>query len=244
MVDNFQLRNAPEKFVNIRNGVNVATFSNLKLDATSESSNSPQNTDGFAVGDSTHVTLTNINVKNQDDCIGFKPGANYVLAEDITCTESHGVVVGSLGLEEFATVTNIIARNIHMINSVKAAGIKTFPPGNGHTQPIVSNVTFTGFVVENCDFAIEILSCYSTSASYCESHPGNALLTDITFDNFSGKTNTKYSPTTANLNCGAAGTCDVTVSEYKVEAGSGEGKVLCENTPSTLGIACTAGASG
>lgn len=244
VLDNFRMKNAPTVFVNLRDATKVAIFSNLNFDATSKSVNVPKNTDGFDIGESTYATLTNINIKNQDDCIAFKPGANYAVADTITCTGSHGISVGSLGKENPDTVTNVIARNIHMINSTKAAGIKTYPPGNGHALSTVSNVTFTGFVVENCDYAIQVQSCYGEDASYCASNPGNALLTDITFDNFSGTTSTKYSPTTGTLNCGAAGKCDITVSKYTIKAGSGTGKVLCTNTPSTLGITCTAGASG
>lgn len=57
----------------------------------------PKNTDGFDVGASQFVTLRNIKVSNQDDCVAFKPGANFTTVTDITCTGSHGISVGSLG---------------------------------------------------------------------------------------------------------------------------------------------------
>ncbi|KAH9219146.1 putative endo-xylogalacturonan hydrolase A [Leptodontidium sp. 2 PMI_412] len=244
VLDNFRMKNAPSVFVNLRDATKVATFSNLNLDATSKSTILPKNTDGFDIGESTYATLTNIAITNQDDCIAFKPGANYALADGITCTGSHGISIGSLGKENPDTVQNVIARNIKMINSTKAAGIKTYPPGNGHALSTVSNVTFSGFTVQNCDYAIQIQSCYGETAAYCAANPGNAQLTGITFDNFSGTTSTKYSPTTGMLNCGSAGKCDVKVSKYTVKAGSGTGVVLCTNMPSTLGVACTAGATG
>lgn len=240
----FRMKNPPSVFVNLRDATKVATFSNLRLDANSKTVNIPKNTDGFNVGESTYTTLTNIDIQNQDDCVVFKPGANYALADTITCTGSHGISVGSLGKENPDAVTNCMARNIHMIGSTKAAGIKTYPPGNGHAQSTVTNVTFTGFVVKNCDYAIQIQSCYNKDASYCVTHPGNAKLTGITFDNFSGTTSTKYSPTTGNLNCGSAGTCGVTVSKYTVKSPTRTGRVLCANTPSNLGTTCTVGAFG
>ncbi len=156
VLDNLRMKNAPTAFVNLRDATKVATFSNLKLDATSKSVNVPKNTDGFDIGESTFATLTNINIKNQDDCIAFKPGANYALADTITCTGSHGISVGSLGKENPDTVKNIVARNIHMINSTKAAGIKTYPPDNGHAFSIISNITFIKFVIKNCDYAIQV----------------------------------------------------------------------------------------
>ena len=37
VLDNFRMKNAPSVFVNLRDATKVATFSNLKLDATSKS---------------------------------------------------------------------------------------------------------------------------------------------------------------------------------------------------------------
>ena len=117
VLDNFRMKNAPSVFVNLRDATKVATFSNLKLDATSKSTVLPKNTDGFDIGESTYATLTNIAITNQDDCIAFKPGSNYALADGITCTGSHGISVGSLGKENPDTVQNIVARNMVMIDS-------------------------------------------------------------------------------------------------------------------------------
>ncbi|PYH48715.1 uncharacterized protein BP01DRAFT_353021 [Aspergillus saccharolyticus JOP 1030-1] len=54
----------------------------------------------------------------------------------------------------------------------------------------------------------------------------------------------KYASTTANLNCGSGGTCDVTISDWSVKAPSGKSQVLYAHTPSRLGVTCTSGASG
>lgn len=131
-----------------------------------------------------------------------------------------------------------------MISSTKAAGIKTYPSGGSHGLSTVTNVTWTNVDVQGCEYAIQIQSCYGEDEEYCEDNPGDAVLTGITFDGFSGTTNDKYDPVTGNLNCGSAGTCDVTVSNYQVKASSGDGEVLCANTPGDLGVECTSGASG
>ena len=57
----------------------------------------PKNTDGFDVGKSQFVTIRNIKVSNQDDCVAFKAGADFASVSNITCTGSHGLSVGSLG---------------------------------------------------------------------------------------------------------------------------------------------------
>ena len=204
----------------------------------------PKNTDGFDIGESTYVTMSNIVVTNDDDCIALKPGANYVSIDTVTCTGSHGISVGSLGKGSDDTVTNIYISNVKMINSTKAAGIKTYPSGGSHGLSTVTNVTFTDFTVENCGYAFQIQSCYGENASYCESNPGNAKLTDITVSKFSGTTSSTYAPVTANLDCGSGGTCDVTISDWTVTSSSGTAEVLCADTPSDLGVTCTTGASG
>ncbi|TIA28183.1 pectin lyase-like protein [Aureobasidium pullulans] len=214
------------------------------MSAVSTSKNLPKNTDGFDIGASTYVTLTDITVLNDDDCVAFKPGSNFTTVIGITCTGSHGLSVGSLGKSNADSVSNIYVSDATMISSSKAVGIKTYPMGNGHGISTVTNVTYTNIKVQNSDYVIKIQSCYGEDGTYCETNGNNAVLKGIVFENFFGTTSKKYSPTTANLNCGAKGTCDVKVKNYAVKAGSGTGQVLCNNTPGSLGVACAKGASG
>jgi galacturan 1,4-alpha-galacturonidase len=214
------------------------------MDATSKSTNAAKNTDGFDIGESTDVTIQNVQVTNDDDCVAFKPGADGVTVTDITCIGSHGLSVGSLGKSSDDSVKNVYVSGATMINSTKAVGIKTYPSGGSHGLSTVTNVTWTGVKVEGCDYAIQIQSCYGEDADYCEAYPGDAVLTDIVFDVFSGTTSGKYDDVTGNLDCGKDGTCGVKIAGYTVVAPSGESDVLCANTPSDLGVPCTSGASG
>ncbi|CAG7943459.1 unnamed protein product [Penicillium olsonii] len=243
-VSNLRQKNPPNVFNSVKGDSKRVLFSDLKMDATSKSGNRPKNTDGFDIGASTDVTIKDVNVSNDDDCVAFKPGANGVTVTDITCTGSHGISVGSLGKSSDDFVKNVYVSGATMINSTKAAGIKTYPSGGSHGVATVSNVTFTDFSVDGCDYAIQIQSCYGENSEYCAKNPGNSDLTGIVFDKFSGKTSGKYDAVTGNLNCGSEGTCDVHVSSYTVKPPSGAAKVLCANTPSDLGTTCTSGASG
>ena len=243
-VSGLRQKNPPNVFNSVKGGSTNVVFSNLKMDATSKSDNLPKNTDGFDIGDSTYVTINNVNVSNDDDCVAFKPGANYATVNEITCTGSHGISIGSLGKSSSDTVKNIYVSNANMIDSTKAAGIKTYPSGGSHGTSTVSNVTFTGFTVDNSDYAFQIQSCYGEDGGYCADNAGTAKLTGIKVIGFSGTTSSKYAPITANLNCGSKGTCDVAISSYNVKPPSGTGKVLCANTPSALGVTCSSGASG
>ncbi|KAL2835991.1 pectin lyase fold/virulence factor [Aspergillus pseudoustus] len=243
-VSNLRQKNPPNVFISVKGGTTNAVFADLRLDATSKSSNPPKNTDGFDIGESTYVTISNTTVSNDDDCVAFKPGCEYLTVTDITCTGSHGLSVGSLGKSSDDSVRNVWVERATMIGSTKAAGIKTYPSGDGHGVSTVSNVTWKDVVVQDCDYAIQVQSCYGEDDEYCESNPGNAVISDITFQGFSGTTSDKYDPVTGNLNCGADGECGVSVVDYTVVAPSGDGEVLCANTPADLGVECTAGASG
>ncbi|KAJ5471222.1 hypothetical protein N7530_008579 [Penicillium desertorum] len=243
-VSNLRQKNPPNVFNSVKGDTKTAKFFDLKMDATSKSDNEPKNTDGFDIGASTDVTISNVNVKNDDDCVAFKPGADGVTVKGITCTGSHGLSVGSLGKGSDDFVKNVYVSGATMIKSTKAVGIKTYPSGSGHGMSTVSNVTFTDIVVDGCDYAIQIQSCYGEDEDYCVENPGDAVLTDIVFDKISGETSGKYKAVTGNLACGARGTCDVKVGAYTVEAPSGGSEVLCANTPSDLGVKCTPGASG
>ena len=246
LVQNLKFKNAPNVFHSVTGGSSNVQYNKITLTATSKSSNLPKNTDGWDVGTSTYVTITDATVTNNDDCVAFKPGTNYATVTTISCTGSHGISVGSLGSGSSSTdtVKNVWVSGATMIDSTKAAGIKLYPDGPDHGTAVVQNVTFQNFVVQNSDYAFQIQSCYGEDTSYCSSTPSTAQLTGVVVKGFSGTTSSKYSPTVANINCPAAGTCGVTLSSMTVKPPSGSAQYLCANTPSNLGVTCTSGASG
>ena len=68
-------------FIAQKGGVVDINYSDLTMTAVSKSANAPKNTDGFDIGESTYTTIKNIYVSNQDDCVAFKPGCNYVTVD-------------------------------------------------------------------------------------------------------------------------------------------------------------------
>jgi galacturan 1,4-alpha-galacturonidase len=243
-IKNLYFRNAPNVFHSAAGNSKNIVYSSVTLNAASSSTNAPKNTDGWDIGPASYVTITDVVVSNQDDCIAFKPGANYVTVSGISCTGSHGFLVGSLGSEAGTTdvVSNIYVYNADMTSSTKAAGIKLYPGGYGSAT--VSNVTWDTVTVSDVGYAAQIQSCYSQTATYCAANPGSASLTDINFKNFKGTTSTSYEPVIANLDCPEDGTCDIYFSEWAVEPPTGTAEYLCANIDSTPGIMCTSGASG
>lgn len=244
LLQGIRFKNAPNVFHSVVGGSSNVAYDKITLYGVSKSDNLAKNTDGWDIGESTYVTITDATVTNDDDCVAFKPGANYATVNGITCTGSHGISVGSLGKTNTDTVKNILVTGATMIDSTKAAGLKLYPGGSAHGTSVVSNVTFQNFVVQNSDYAFQIQSCYGEDATYCASNPSTASISGVVVKGFSGTTSSKYSPTVANLDCPKAGSCGVTFSGMTVKPPSGTARYLCANTPSSLGVSCTSGASG
>ncbi|KAF5592816.1 endo-xylogalacturonan hydrolase A [Fusarium pseudocircinatum] len=241
-VNGFLMKNAQNVFVDIGSNSERVKFLNMHLTAISKSSYPPKNTDGFDIGASKYTTLSNIFIQNEDDCVAFKAGCDQVTVIDITCQGSHGLSVGSLGKTNTDTVTNVYVRNATMKGATKAAGIKIYPGGPDHGTAVVRNVTWDGVIVDNCGAAFEYDACYNEDESYCEQYPSTAQVTEIYVKNFSGKTSTKYAPTTGHVYCPVEGkNCDVEFTSWTVKSGTGAGQFLCENISSdALGITCKA----
>ncbi|KAI2620863.1 glycoside hydrolase family 28 protein [Xylaria nigripes] len=245
-IQNLKFKNAPNVFHSARGDSFNINCINITLSATSKSSNLPKNTDDWDIGPASYVTISGAKVTNNDDCVAFKSGANYVKVTDITCIGSHGLSVGSLcsWTDTIDTVQNIYVNGATMTDSNKAAGVKLYPAGASHGTAIVKNVTWENVVVDNSDYAFQIQSCYSEDDDYCDSSPSTAQLPDIVVRGFSGTTSSNYSPTVINSNCPVDGSCGLTMSSITVEPPSGSAEFLCANTPDDIGVECTSGATG
>ncbi|KAH6681426.1 glycoside hydrolase family 28 protein [Halenospora varia] len=241
----FTIKNAPNAFVGQKGEAQKITYASITMTAASKSTNLPKNTDGYDIGESTYTTIKDVIVNNQDDCVAFKSGCNYVTVDGITCGgTNHGLSVGSLGKDNADSVKNVYVTRATMINCGKAVGIKLYPGGSAHGTSAVSNVTWDGVDVQGCDYGAQIQSCYASDASYCASNPSLATLSGIYFKNFKGTTNSKRAPAVANLDCTASMTCDLHFTSWAVKSPSGATVNYCANIDGSPGITCTSGASG
>lgn len=240
-VANISFQDAPNVFHSCNAGSSNVAYTDVTLYAVSASENVAKNTDGWDVGPATDVTISGAKVTNDDDCVAFKSGANRVAVTDITCTGSHGLSIGSLGESGNDTVENIYVSGATMINSTKAAGIKLYPGGTEYGTSYVSNVTYANVVVQDCEYAFQVQSCYGSETDYCDEYPSTATLSGIVVNSVSG---TISGSDAMNIDCPADGTCGITMSDIDVTAADGDAVYLCANTPSDIGIDCTDGASG
>jgi len=107
-ITGFKVKNVPNAFFGQKGGVTNVNYASLTMIAASKSTNLPKNTDGFDIGESTYTTIKSVYVSNQDDCVAFKSGCNYVTVDGITCAgTNHGLSVGSLGKTNADWVKNV-----------------------------------------------------------------------------------------------------------------------------------------
>ncbi|CAK5275013.1 unnamed protein product [Mycena citricolor] len=245
-VSNLRFKDPANVFHVVKSGSSNILYQGLRMDATSTANATAKNTDGFDVGSSKFVTIKDTIVVNQDDCVALKPGASFTTVTNITCSGSHGLSVGSLGRGQGITdtVQNAILGPARMINSNKAIGIKLYEGGSVHGRAKVSNVTWTDISVENCDYAVQIQSCYNAADPAAGCIANTDALTGIVIRNVTGTTSKRYAPVVANLNCAPGTTCDVGITGFDVSPATGTATVLCSNIDGALGIACDGPASG
>lgn len=160
LVSGLTFLDAPNVFHSCNGDSTDVRYEDVTLHAVSASANAAKNTDGWDVGPAARVSIVRASVTNDDDCVAFKPGASYVTVEDITCTGSHGLSVGSLGSSGEDVVENVYVSGATMVSSTKAAGIKLYPGGDKYGTSSVSNVTYENIVVKDCDYAFQVQSCY------------------------------------------------------------------------------------
>ncbi|KAF7782744.1 CAZyme family GH28 [Agaricus bisporus var. burnettii] len=227
LVEDITMVNGPE-WTNLINEANGVVYNNIRITAVSNSSHNPANTDGWNVYRSNDVTIKNSVIVNGDDCVAFKPNATNVLVENLDCTGSHGISVGSLGQFPgmFDIVQNVTAHNIKMSDAQNGARIKAWA-GQNVGSGIVQNITFSNFVVSNVDHPVVIDQCYMTSASECAQFPSNTFIEDIVFRNISGVSS---GSTVASLNCSPDGRCtNIEVDDLNLSAPSGPPDFECSN---------------
>ncbi|KAI8253328.1 Exopolygalacturonase X-1 [Colletotrichum sp. SAR 10_77] len=213
-MSHLRMRNPPNWFNLIANSTDVL-ISNMDLRAESTNGTKIANSDGWDTYRSDRVVIQDSYIINTDDCVSFKPNSTNVVIQNLDCTGSHGISVGSLGQYKGETdiVENLYIYNITMADASDAARIKVWPGIESSFQTLlngggglgrVRNVTYDLFKNINNDRAITITQCYGQkNQTLCEEHPANLTITDITLKNIYGTTSAKLDPQAGTLVCSA-----------------------------------------
>lgn len=146
---------------------------------------------------------------------GFGIGpASYVTVEDTKVTNGDDCVVLKPGAR-YVTVSGVTCVGSYGLSVGSLAG------GAG-SDDIVTNSIFGN----------------------CTMMKGAGKIEGVVFERFTGTTSGKHGSVVANIDCYTGGSCGIRIADLQVTAPKGKAEVLCANTPSTLGVKCTAGASG
>lgn len=170
-----------------------------------------KNTDGFDTLRSSNIIVQNSVVQNTDDCVSFKPNTSAVVVQNLACTGSHGISVGSLGQyhRQVDVVEDLYVYNTSMADASDGARLKVWPdrvPGSdaGGGRGRVRNVTYHEFRSRGCDSAITVDQCYGQkNETLCRAHPSRVTMEDVLFRGFTGTTSKKYDPRVGQLVCSA-----------------------------------------
>lgn len=187
------------------------------------------------------------------DCVSFKPNSTNILVQNLSCTGSHGISVGSLGQYqgEFDIVENVHVYNTSLHNATDGARIKVWPNissalsgdlqgGGGDGR--VRNITYDTMYIDNVDYAIEVDQCYGQkNLTLCLEYPSPLTITDIVFKNFIGTTSNKYSPEIGTFACSSTTVCNnIVASGINVVSPGGKDEAYCLNVNETaLDVTCT-----
>ncbi|KAH6644374.1 exopolygalacturonase [Boeremia exigua] len=253
-MSHIRMRNPPNWFNIIANSSDIL-ISNMDLRAESRNKTKIANSDGWDTFRANRLVIQDSVIVNTDDCVSFKPNSTNVVIQNLDCTGSHGISVGSLG--QYANVTDIVENlyiyNVSLANSSDGARIKVWPGIETSFQTLlngggglgrVKNVTYDLFRNVNNDRAITITQCYGQkNQSLCYEHPANLTIEDILIKNMYGTTSKSRDPQAGTLICSAPDRCsNIRAENVTVQVPSGKAPVYaCRNVDeSLLGFDCVA----
>ncbi|KAH8646151.1 glycoside hydrolase family 28 protein [Xylariales sp. PMI_506] len=126
----------------------------------------------------TNYWIHDIEVTNRDECVSVKSPSNHALVENLVCNQAgSGISIGSLNVS--ASIANIHARNISIIQGNNIAFIKTYPGGSGY----VSNITFENIRSKASLYGLDVNQYWQNTFT---PDTGSVALSNILFKNFSG----------------------------------------------------------
>ncbi|KAM0155250.1 hypothetical protein ACHAQE_006850 [Botrytis cinerea] len=245
---------SPPNWFNLITGSQDVLISGMTLTAVTSNSNPVKNSDGWDTYLSSHITIQNSTILNTDDCVSFKPNSSSIIVQNLACSGSHGISVGSLG--QYVGVTDIVEDvyiyNNTLSNASDAARIKVWagavpnsdgslPYGAGGGSGVVRNITYDKMSVSSVDYAIELTSCYMQTTANCNAYPTKMTIQDVVFKNFVGVASKKHDPKVGTLVCSSATSC-INISAQNINVTTPSKKTAtwtCTNVNKTLlGINC------
>ncbi|CAI6334127.1 unnamed protein product [Periconia digitata] len=222
-ISNLNVKNTPVQGFSI-NTVTDLVVDHITIDnSAGDVTNGGHNTDAFDVGSSTGVTISNANIKNQDDCLAINSGKDIHFIGG-TCSGGHGLSIGSVGGRSDNTVDGVVIENSSISNSDNGVRIKTVSGATG----AVNNVTYKDITLSNiAKYGVIIQQDYENGSP--TGKPTNGVpITKLTLDGVKGSVTSKAAP--VQILCGSGSCSDWTWKGVSVTGGEKSSK--CQNVPS------------
>ncbi|CAG7935386.1 unnamed protein product [Penicillium nalgiovense] len=220
-ITGLNVKNTPVQAFSVQ-GDNVV-LDHITIDNTDGDTNGGHNTDAFDVGDSTYITISNANIKNQDDCLAVNSGENIVFTGGY-CSGGHGISIGSVGFRDNNTVKNVTISDSTVTNSDNGVRVKTIYKATGE----VSDVTFSNIELSNiAKYGIVIEQDYENGSPTGKPTTG-VPITGLTVEKVTGSVESKATP--VFILCGDGSCSDWTWSGNDISGGEASSK--CKNVPS------------
>ncbi|KAJ7052215.1 polygalacturonase [Mycena amicta] len=184
------------------------------------------NTDGFDISASS-VTLSQVTVNNQDDCVAINSGSTIVI-EDSTCIGGHGISIGSIASDK--TVSNVkIARNT-ITNGLYGLRIKVDADA---TDASVSGVTYEANTISGISEFGVLITQGRCSYPDNDGTPGTgAPISGVSFTGGTTSVSVASTSYTLVVDCGA---CSGTWDFSDLKATGGKGHIIAANKATISG---------
>ncbi|OAK99264.1 glycoside hydrolase [Phaeosphaeriaceae sp. SRC1lsM3a] len=226
-INGLNIKNTPVQGFSI-NGATDLTLDHITIDnSAGDVTNGGHNTDAFDVGSSTGITISNANVKNQDDCLAVNSGSDITFIGG-TCSGGHGISIGSVGGRSDNTVKNVKILSSSISNSDNGVRIKTVYDATGS----VSGVTYKDITLNNiAKYGIVIEQDYE-NGSPTGTPTAGVPITGLTIENVKGTVTSKG--TNVYILCAKGACSNWTWTGNSVTGGQKSSK--CSNVPA--GASC------
>lgn len=202
------------------NGAKTVHLDSITIENPNGEALGAHNTDGFDIGSSDHVTISNSNVYNQDDCIAVNSGTNLLFSK-MTCQGGHGGSIGSIGNRNDNVVRGVIFEHIKFIDSENGCRIKTI---SGAPSGTVDNITYRDITLQNIKkYGIDVQQDYLNGGPNGKP-TGGISITGLHFEGIHGSVASSATPVyVLCANCR-----DWTVSDVKITGGKASS---CKGAP-------------
>jgi galacturan 1,4-alpha-galacturonidase len=225
-ISSLNVKNTPVQGFSINSATDL-TLDSITIDnSEGDSDTGGHNTDAFDVGSSTGITISNANIKNQDDCLAINSGSNIHFIGG-TCSGGHGLSIGSVGGRSDNDVSDVVIESSTISDSQNGVRIKTVYDATGS----VKNVTYKDITLSGITkYGIVIEQDYENGSPTGTPTTG-VPITGLTLSGVTGSVGSSATP--IYILCGK-GSCSDWTWDASVTGGKASSK--CENVPT--GASC------